>query len=163
MQTISSMEPNDDWSKIVGNKKGRCLDLGCGYGADSFWFAEHGWQVDALDYNDELKFHHSNLNFIEADLRRVNLLSLGKYDFIITCHVLHYFDQNYSLNLVKYLYYILNEGGILYIKIFEEKFSVQLEDFFKNINAKIEKYEQTDDHPPAGEHVHHIVKILCQK
>lgn len=161
MQTISSLVPNENWQELVGEKKGRCLDLGCGYGADSFWFANHGWQVDAVDYNDELRFCHPNLNFIKADLRRIDLLSLGKYDFIITCHILHYFKPSFSLNLAKYLYYMLKEGGILYIKIFEERFSAQLEDFFKN--AKVERYEQADDHLPEGKHIHHVVKIICQK
>lgn len=161
MQTISSMEPNDDWSKIVGNKKGRCLDLGCGYGVDSFWFANHNWQVDAIDSNNEIKFHHQNLRFIQADFRRIDFLSLGRYDLIIVCYILHYFDNNYSLNLIKKLLFILNKGGILYIKIFEEFFTPQMEYLLKG--ARIERYEQKDNHPLEGEHVHHIVKIVCQK
>jgi len=160
MQTISSLNPNENWQALINGKKGKCLDLGCGYGADAYWFTEHGWQVDALDYNDEIKFQHPMLNFIKADFRRVNLITLGRYDLIIACFILHYFNNNYKLNLIKKLLFMLNKGGILYLKIFEENFTPQMEYLLKD--AKIERYEQTDDHPPDGKHVHHIVKIICQ-
>jgi SAM-dependent methyltransferase len=163
MQTVSSVTPNENWQEMIGNKKGRCLDFGCGYGADANWFAEHGWQVDALDYNDEIKFQHPNLNFIKADFRRIDLTVLGKYDLIISCSVFHYFKTEYALDLVKVLLTMLNPGGWLYLKLFEEYFTPQWEDFFNYLNARIDHLEENDDHPPMGKHTHKIVRILCQR
>lgn len=161
MQTLSTMEPNEDWQKLVGDKIGRCLDFGCGYGADAFWFAKNGWLVDAIDSNNEIKFQHPNLNFINADFRRLDLLSLGKYDFVIACFSLHFFNNLYGLRLAKILFYLLKPGGILYIKTFEEDFTPQWQEYFSEAN--IERYEKVDDHRPAGEHIHKIVKIICRK
>lgn len=131
MQIISSIKPRENWKDLVKQKTGHCLDLGCGFGADAFWFAEHDWQVDAVDSSNAIKFKHKNINFIQNDLKEINFDNLGKYDFIIACFILHFLEPEYSISLVKKLMSMLNKNGILYIKTFKEFFSQEWQKIFK--------------------------------
>lgn len=158
MQTISRKIPNENWIELTKGKKGRCLDLGCGFGADAFWFAQAGWQVEAIDSEDTLKFHHANINFIQQDLKNIDFDKFGKYDFIMACFVLHFLKPKYSFSMAKKLINMLNSKGILYIKTFEEFFTSDWQELFKT--ARVYKYIQYDYHPPEGKHIHHVVKII---
>jgi 2-polyprenyl-3-methyl-5-hydroxy-6-metoxy-1,4-benzoquinol methylase len=161
MITISTIKPRENWSELAKDKTGRCLDLGCGFGADAFWFANAGWRVDAIDTEDTLKFHHANINFIQQDLKNIDFDKFGKYDFIIACFTLHFLKPKYSFSLAKKLISMLNSKGILYIKTFEKFFTSDWQKLFRT--ARVYKYIQHDDHPPEGKHVHHVVKIIFEK
>jgi len=161
MPTISTIKPRENWETLVKQKTGRCLDLGCGFGADAFWFAQAGWQVDAIDTQDTLKFHHTNINFNQQDLKNIDFDRLGRYDFIIVCFVLHFLKPKYSYSLAKKLISMLNSKGILYIKTFEKFFTLDWQELFKT--ARVYKYIQHDDHPSGGQHIHRVVKIIFEK
>jgi len=161
MPTISTNKPRENWEALVKQKAGRCLDLGCGFGADAFWFANNSWQVDAIDTNDTLKFPHTNINFIQLDLKNIDFDKFGKYDFIIACYVLHFLEPKYSFSLAKKLISMLNSKGILYIKTFEKFFTLDWQELFKT--ARVYKYIQHDNHQPEGKHIHQVIKIIYQK
>ncbi|WP_317158983.1 bifunctional NAD(P)/FAD-dependent oxidoreductase/class I SAM-dependent methyltransferase [[Mycobacterium] appelbergii] len=52
-ERIWSGRVNAQLENVVGDlPAGRVLDLGCGEGGDAVWFAEHGWQVTAVDISE---------------------------------------------------------------------------------------------------------------
>jgi len=78
-------------------KKGRFLELGCGAGEMSLWFAEKGFEVYGIDISptaiDWAKEKAADLN-LKADFRVGSVLDLSEFpddyfDFILDGHCLH--------------------------------------------------------------------------
>ena len=67
--------------KIVGQS---LLDVGCGNGRDSTFFAENGFSVTALDRN--VKIEHSNIKFHQGSAENFNF---EKFDVIYCRFVFH--------------------------------------------------------------------------
>jgi ubiquinone/menaquinone biosynthesis C-methylase UbiE len=62
-------EPRDAALRLLGEPSGRLLDVGCGSGAHTAVFAEHGWQVLGVDLSeDQLRLARSRgLDVLQAD------------------------------------------------------------------------------------------------
>ncbi|MCW8902449.1 class I SAM-dependent methyltransferase [Sedimenticola sp.] len=67
-------------AELVGQSRGRALDLACGEGRNAVWLAQQGWKVSAVDFSDVAidKGRRlattlgvaSRIEFIDADLRQ---------------------------------------------------------------------------------------------
>lgn len=79
---------------------GRALDLGCGYGRAAIYLAQHGWQVDGIDFipsaiaearrralaaGVEVQFH-------EGDVTALSFLN-GQYDLALDVGCAHSLDE----------------------------------------------------------------------
>ena len=105
-------------------KNAAVLDLGCGYGADSMYFAAHGCRVTAVDIADaNIKKIQTiaNEKKLPIQARRVDLaqkLPFPSHSFdVIYAHLsLHYFDDHTTKKIFDELFRILHNGGLLFVK-----------------------------------------------
>lgn len=105
------------------------LDLGCGDGRDSFYFANRGLNVTAVDFS-ESGINHIKEECLKKDIpnivgvnQRIEGLNLGGKMFdIIYAHLsLHYFNDRTTTQIFKRLYDSLNEGGLFFLKCKSKK------------------------------------------
>ncbi|NTV24555.1 MAG: class I SAM-dependent methyltransferase, partial [Nanoarchaeota archaeon] len=137
------MDTEDYWkakwenreSEAVNNFARRCfswikqdhatlLDLGCGDGRDSIYFAGKGLKVTAVDFSESgiarLKERISlsgmdNIQAIQKDIRKIRLKD-NSFDIIYAHLSLHYFDDETTARLFGMIYRILNHRGQLFVK-----------------------------------------------
>ncbi|MFW9970648.1 MAG: class I SAM-dependent methyltransferase [Candidatus Odinarchaeota archaeon] len=80
--------------------KGKMLDVGCGTGENSIFFAKHGFDVIGIDYVEEAinkalkKTENRNINVKFYVMNALNLEDLHqKFDFIIDSGLFHTFSN----------------------------------------------------------------------
>jgi len=103
--------------KNKGFKK--LLDLGCGLGADSLYFARKGFQVTALDCSqkalEKVNRLHPNIKIIQQDIRNLNFKN-ESFDLIYAHLSLQYFNDQETTNIFNKLFSILKKGGYIFVK-----------------------------------------------
>jgi len=154
-----TIEPREDWNRYFKKNTGLIIDLGCGYGADSYFLAKKGYKVIAVDEDNNLKFQHPNLTFIQ---QRLEILINNKFDGIIANFSLHFLVPEIRLKLIKHYLENLKPGGIFYILIFKKFVTPTFLKIFPK-QPTIEYYTKKDNHPPEGKHIHEIAKIIYYK
>lgn len=159
LKLFSTTKPREDWGKYFKKDTGLIIDLGCGYGADSYFLAKKGYKVIAVDENRNLKFQHPNLTFVQQNLE---ILINKEFDGVIANFSLHFLVPEIRLKTIKHYLETLKPGGIFYILIFKKFVTSAFLELFPQ-EPTIEYYTEEDDHPPAGKHVHEIAKIIYQK
>ncbi len=112
--------------KIIKNKNyNTILDLGCGDGRDTFYFAKKGYRVTAVDYSQSgmhhieekiKKEHLKDIVPVRQDITKVTF-SRGSFDVIYAHLIVHYFDEKETTKLFSKLYDILKTGGMLFVKV----------------------------------------------
>lgn len=95
---------------------GRILDLGCGSGRDAKYFAEHSYEVIALDASAEMVTAARRHSLADVRQMRFDEMSFSEeFDGIWACaSLLHVPRDSLSLIIQKCLY-ALREGGVLYV------------------------------------------------
>ena len=92
---MSSLMPSD---RITGHcppclaTGGTALDLACGKGRHSFWLADQGWQVTALDrdLSDTQTSQNTAIDWVEADLESGHWpLGDRQFDLVVVVNYLH--------------------------------------------------------------------------
>ncbi len=100
------------------------LELGCGNGRDSIFFARKGLKVTAVDFSKsglgELealanKKRLTNIKTVEQDISRLKFKP-NSFDVIYAHLSLHYFDDKTTKNIFHNLHSILKKGGLLFVK-----------------------------------------------
>ncbi|MFP4645960.1 MAG: class I SAM-dependent methyltransferase [Candidatus Woesearchaeota archaeon] len=99
------------------------LDLGCGDGRDSLFFASEGLTVTSVDYsengikklNELSKEKGLKINPIQTDMRKIDFPD-NSFDVIYAHLSLHYFDDEETTMLFENLFRILKQDGLIFIK-----------------------------------------------
>ncbi|MCB0034902.1 MAG: class I SAM-dependent methyltransferase [Anaerolineales bacterium] len=84
------LPPPEVMTMIERLPSGRALDIGCGYGRASIYMAQHGWQVDAVDFVQQAlqearrRAHAAavTVNFMRADISELHFLT-ASYDLVV--------------------------------------------------------------------------------
>ena len=111
---MSSLMPSDWITRYCPPSGGTALDLACGKGRHSFWLADHGWQVTALDrdLSDTQTGHNTGIDWIEADLESGHWpLGDRQFDLVVVVNYLH-------RPLFEYLRKAITPGGTLLYETF---------------------------------------------
>lgn len=105
--------------------KGRVLDLGAGYGANSFFFAQNGFSVEGIDFCPKAiqklrsgsDCYEGNVRAHNADIRCFRYGS-QQYSLIIASMILHYFRLSEIQEVTANIRTALDSGGFVYISAF---------------------------------------------
>lgn len=117
-----SFEKQTDFAEEVQNvipPKSKILELGCGVGNDSFYFAQKGHHVLATDFshvaigNNKKRFRENNLQFEVLDMSKpMNFLD-NAFDVVYARLSLHYFTDKVTKQIVREIHRILKPNGLL--------------------------------------------------
>ena len=94
------------------------LELGCGEGRDSIFFARNGYQVRAFDFSSEgvrksmawAEKLNLSIDFFQADINAYWLER--RYDVVFASGALHYIPQNLRKEIISNYKGFTNPGGI---------------------------------------------------
>lgn len=96
------------------------LELGCGEGNDSIYFAQQGHRVTATDFSDvvvsENQKHlvHDNLHFAVQDISQPLAYDDASFDAVYARLSLHYFTDTVTKSVFREIARVLKPGGTLY-------------------------------------------------
>jgi len=114
-----------EWmKKIKGNK---ILELGCGEGKDSVFFAKNGYEVFSLDCSEKaIKSFEENI--VKNDVKKLvhpilyDITIPLKFDDetfdVVFAHLsLHYFDDQTNTKIFTEIRRVLKVGGLLFVRV----------------------------------------------
>ena len=124
-------KPNPFAKKIIPLIKKRdlkkILDLGCGDGRDTIYFAKNGFSVLAVDFSEnaieKLKKELIQRNIKNVKCKVMDISTDLKYmkscgfDVIYAHLSLHYFDDETTTKIFNELHRILKKNGLIFIKV----------------------------------------------
>ncbi|MBU4486626.1 MAG: class I SAM-dependent methyltransferase [Candidatus Delongbacteria bacterium] len=126
----ASTEETKDFQKTLENvfkneyvpKTGRFLELGCGAGEMSLWFAEKGFDVYGIDISPtavEWAKEKASKQDMKADFRVGSVLDLKDYkdnffDYILDAHCLHCIIGDDREWFLKSAFRVLKRGGFFF-------------------------------------------------
>jgi ubiquinone/menaquinone biosynthesis C-methylase UbiE len=100
--------------------KSNMLELGCGEGNDSIFFAEKGHVITSTDFSDVVieqnkkQLQHANLRFEVQDTSKKFNYSDGQFDAIYARLSLHYFPNETTIAIFDEMRRVLKPSGNLY-------------------------------------------------
>lgn len=101
-------------------KDKKLIELGCGNGRDSIFFANNKIDVTAVDQSDiaikNLKDKYNNIKFICDDFVKTEQLSSNTFDYVYSRFTLHSISNKDELILLKRIYNALKTNGLLFIE-----------------------------------------------
>lgn len=111
---------------LTGARPHRILELGCGSGADSRYFARRGHHVTALDFSSaavRLARRHavakqlSALQVVQADHAHLPLpFQDATFDLVYSHLTLHYFTDTLTRAIAADIWRVLRPGGLCWVK-----------------------------------------------
>jgi 2-polyprenyl-3-methyl-5-hydroxy-6-metoxy-1,4-benzoquinol methylase len=120
---------NDDWWYVVMNRLismipvgASVLDLGCGAGHQSKYFADRGFKVTGVDLSEEMvkisQHEVPNAKFHVLDLHDVDSL-LEKWDCVCANAVLLHIPKTEIPSVLEKISHVLAPSGLLYVSVKE--------------------------------------------
>ena len=112
--------------EIIKKNKGKCLEIGCGRGSLSSYFAEDGWKTDLLDGSKKIlsvakkifERNNHNANFYLADAEDLPIES-NTYDLVFSIGLLEHFEN--PEKVISEHYRVTKQGGWLIMYIVPKK------------------------------------------
>ena len=103
------------------SKGSRLLELGCGNGRDSSFFARNGINVIAIDASDTMidkliTTNNFGVNYVCADFVKWPIEHQYEFDYIYSRFSLHAIDEYQEDEIIKNAYTVLKKGGIFFIE-----------------------------------------------
>ena len=163
-------ELQDYFNKITS--RGTLLDLGCGQGRDSIFLASLGYQVTAVDIskvgiNQMIKKAQTMGLEVDGIVNDIQNLKLQrKFDVILFDMLLHGFENQIQLELLRNYSNALNKNGILCI-VYPDDFKAEhfmnmLKSFSSNWNL-LEEITINDVPKIKGETIDFKFKMMVAK
>ena len=121
-ETVTSPSPFAEFCLQQISKGAKLLEIGCGNGRDSSFFASKGLNVVALDKSDAAialcKQDHQmdNLKFLCCEAHEVEVHHNGKFDCIYSRFSLHAMTELEEVNTLNSAFTLLNQAGHFYIE-----------------------------------------------
>ena len=147
------------------------IDLGCGYGRNSLFLMNNGFNVTAVDWHRDclasIKRKSDRIITVQADLAKYDFVK--EYDFILCTFVLHYFDKNTAQRLVREMVEHLKKGGVLAIALMKIPQRLGLDDLLNGVLGLstinlVEKSIHDDPHAGANyPHNHDVIFYIGTK
>lgn len=114
---ISKEIEEDIWIreyKEYFNRKGKCLDLGCGIGQYSKELMSYGYEVTSSDISDIAleKVKEFNSNVIKLDMQEKLPFSDNEFDLVFANLSIHYFSDKDTKKLMLEIKRILKKDGL---------------------------------------------------
>ena len=123
---FSNMEPSlfaQSIQKHLKPKK-RILDIGCGNGRDSMFFAKNDLDVTGIDASASAienlsKAAEGNdaLRFVCDDFVTSETIYKERFDYVYSRFTIHAINLKQELQLLKNIYGSLNKGGLLFVEV----------------------------------------------
>jgi tellurite methyltransferase len=169
-------------------KGAKVLDLGCGEGRNSFFLAQLGCDVTAVDRSEagiqklaSLSDHFKlNIHTHVADIAKFKMET--SYDLVMAHGVLYYLENTVWRNLLHRVKEATRPGGfnIFTIFIYNKQYPCgdeiasanylgsfspnEIKEFYNDwICHRFDQYVKWDSHPGMPLHVHPIEKLVAQK
>ena len=136
-------------NKFLSKSKKNFLEIGCGDGRDSFYFAKNFFKVYAFDISKEViesniknnKTRKYNINFFPFSISQAyNKKFPLKFDYIYLRFVLHAINEKNENILFKFFKKNLKKNGLIFFEFRTTK------DPLYFIGKKLSKYERYTDH-----------------
>jgi len=120
-------------------KKGSCLEVGCGRGSLSNYFAQAGWKVTLLDYSNNVLFTAKNIfqtnsqkaDFVAGDTNHLGFKD-GSFDVLTSIGLLEHFE-NVGIPIKEQIRVLKNNGWFFGYIVPERPDNIQK--YFKWINS----------------------------
>lgn len=104
--------------------KGSLLDVGCGNGTDSMFFAENGFTVTAVDFsesgidalNGAAKERGLSIASSVGDISKTLPYNDNSFDVVYAHLSLHYFDDETTKRVFAEMHRVLKKGGHFFVK-----------------------------------------------
>jgi len=136
------------YNKYLINKKINLLDIGCGNGRDSFFFAKKKISVTAIDSssniikkNTFLSKRNNNLNFKLLNIQNKKINKLGKFDTIYSRFFLHTINNKIEKNFFDLIILLSKKNKTLVMLEFRT-----IKDEMLTYGRKISQNENFTDH-----------------
>ena len=104
------------------NKGADLLELGCGNGRDSLYFAHNGINVTAIDVSEQAisllkRKREANTDFIHGDFVCLTKEYMEEFDYCYSRFTMHAIDKEQECQVIKAIYGALRKDGRLFIEV----------------------------------------------
>ncbi len=160
---------------------GRALDLGCGKGFDVLSFAEKGFEVDAVDKNNELleaiKFKKNEIHIFNASIEDF-VIQEKKYNLITASFSLQFLSKISAQKVIKSMINGLSAKGVIIFNLIgkkdewanNDKWSTweksEIIDYLKEFDIKIRNFNEIEGQGKtmaSGLKYWHVYEIILIK
>ncbi len=127
--------------KLIKPKHRTLLDLGCGNGTDSLYFAKKGLIVTAVDWSNNAlrqlkevirRQGIKNVKAVQNDIAKISFRP-DSFDVVYAHLSLHYFDDTTTRKIFNHIHKVLKPDGLFFVKC------KSVQDKFYGLGRKIEE------------------------
>lgn len=172
---INSKQTKQEFLNFFLDKKTKkVLDLGCGKGLMSSFFAERGIKTKGIDKDNFLEKEIPNFEFVLSDFTTEDLGE--KNDLIIVSLVLHFFSKENVNKLLEKIKDSTSKGGYNLLICLSDKDEMKREGkFYPNkkeilslysgwkVEKELQDETETEEHSNLQPHKHNLIFLILKK